>query len=107
MVKLVTLYRIPGDPGEFERHYEEIHIPLLKKYPGLRGLETMRISGASPGDPRFSRMTELLFDSRDAMDAALASPQGKAVTRDLLSFAGELVTIFFGDVTSYGQDGIV
>jgi hypothetical protein len=33
------------------------------------------------------------------MDDALASPQGKAVARDIMGFAADLVTVFHGDVT--------
>ena len=38
------------------------------------------------------------FDSRDAMDAALASPEGKAVAKDIMSFAADLITVFHGEV---------
>ena len=98
MVKLVTLYENIDDSRSFDQHYQTVHIPLLKKYPGLRRLETTRITGATPGETRFSRMTELYFDSQDAMDTALASPEGKAVTRDLMTFAGDLAMVFFGEI---------
>ena len=39
----------------------------------------------------------MYFDSREAMDEALSSPEGKAVSKDLMSFAAPLVTVFFGD----------
>jgi hypothetical protein len=42
-------------------------------------------------------MVELLFATRDAADAALASREGKAVARDLLAFAGPHVTLFQGE----------
>jgi len=32
------------------------------------------------------------------MDEALVSPQGRAVARDLMGFAPDLVTVFHGDV---------
>jgi hypothetical protein len=37
------------------------------------------------------------FDTKEAMDKALASPEGKAVARDLMSFAADVVTVFMGD----------
>jgi len=98
MVKLVALYKIPGDTAEFDRHYAGVHTPLVKRYPGLRKLEITRLTGAPLGESKFYLMAEMYFDSRAAMDSALASPEGKAVARDLMSFAAKEVTVFFGDV---------
>lgn len=98
MVKLVALYKNPPDPVEFDRHYDSIHTPLVKEYPGLRKLEITRITGASLGEARYHLMAEMYFDSTEAMQSALASPAGKAVAKDLMSFAAPLVTVFVGDV---------
>ena len=97
MVKLVALYNRPSDPEEFERHYTSVHTPLVRKYPGLRRLEITRIATSPMGDAKFQLMAEMYFDSREAMDTAMASPEGKAVARDLMAFAAPLVTIFFGE----------
>jgi hypothetical protein len=40
----------------------------------------------------------MYFDSKDALDAALASSEGKATGRDLMSFAANLVTMFYADL---------
>ncbi len=98
MVKLVALYKIPPDAEEFDRHYQTVHTPLVKQYPGLRKLEITTITGASLGDAKYHLMAEMYFDSSEAMQSALASPAGKAVAKDLMSFAAPLVTVFVGDV---------
>ena len=98
MVKLVALYRRPADTAAFDRHYSERHIPLIKKIPGLRTLEITSITGAPIGEPKFYLMAEMHYDSVEAMNAANASPEGKAAARDLMSFAAETVTLFFGEV---------
>jgi uncharacterized protein (TIGR02118 family) len=98
MVKLVALYRMPVDPAPFDEHYFGTHIPLVEKYPGLRRLEVTRVTGAPIGETKFHLMAEMYFDTRDAMDRALASPEGKAVTRDIMSFAADVITVFHGDV---------
>ncbi|HCV42288.1 MAG TPA: EthD family reductase [Bacteroidetes bacterium] len=100
MTKLIALYRKPADPAEFDKHYFEVHTPLVKKYPGLRKLEITRVTGAPIGDTKFHILCEMHFDSKDVMDAALASPEGKAVARDLMSFAADVVTVFVGETTS-------
>jgi uncharacterized protein (TIGR02118 family) len=97
MVKLIALYKKPADPEDFERHYTSVHTPLVRKYPGLRRLEITHIIPAPLGDVRYHLMSEMYFDSREAMDEALSSPEGKAVSKDLMSFAAPLVTVFFGE----------
>jgi uncharacterized protein (TIGR02118 family) len=97
MTKLIALYRKPADLAEFDKHYFEVHTPLVKKYPGLRRLEITRVTGAPIGEAKFHLMCEMYFDNKNAMDAAMASPQGKAVVKDLLSFAADVVTVFIGE----------
>lgn len=99
MIKLTALYKRPQEVEEFDRHYNDLHLPLVRKYPGLRKLEITRITGAPIGESKFHIMAEMYFDSKEAMDAALASSEGKAVARDLMSFAAPFVTIFHGEVT--------
>jgi uncharacterized protein (TIGR02118 family) len=98
MIKLIALYRKPSDPAEFDRHYFDVHLPLIRKFPGIRNVEITRVTGAPIGEAKFHLVAEMSFDSRDAMDRALASPEGKAVTRDIMSFAADIITVFHGEV---------
>jgi uncharacterized protein (TIGR02118 family) len=97
MIKLIALYRNPSDAAVFDKHYFDIHLPLVRKFPGLRKIEVTRVTGAPIGEAKFHLMAEMYFDSRDAMDAALASSEGKAVTRDIMSFAADVITVFHGE----------
>jgi uncharacterized protein (TIGR02118 family) len=36
MARLLVLWGTPEDPDFFERHYREVHVPLVKKLPGVR-----------------------------------------------------------------------
>lgn len=98
MVKLVALYRKPADPSAFDKHYFEVHLPLVRKTPGLRKAEITRVTGAPFADAKYYLMAELYYDSVDALNVANASPEGKAAGRDLMSFAADVVTLFFGEV---------
>lgn len=98
MIKLIALYRKPADTAAFDKHYDEVHTPLVKKYPGLRNLEITRITGAPIGETKFHLMCEMYWDDKEAMEKALGSPEGRAVTKDLMSFAADTVTVFFGQV---------
>jgi uncharacterized protein (TIGR02118 family) len=100
MIKLIALYRTPADAAAFDKHYHEIHTPLVRKYPGLRKLEITRVTGAPIGDAKYHLMAEMYWDDKSAMDSALSSPEGKAVIKDLLSFAADIVTIFHGEVAA-------
>lgn len=98
VVKLVALYRKPADVAAFEKHYTEIHTPLAKKMPGLRKLEVCRFTGSPGGEAKFHLMAEMYFDSKEAMTAALGSPEGKAAGKDVMSFAGDLIHMMFADI---------
>ena len=98
MVKLIALYKTPENPKEFDLHYFDTHTPLVKKMPGLRKLEIAKITGAPIGEPKHYLQAEMYFDSQDALNAAMASPEGKATARDLMSFAANIVTMFYADV---------
>lgn len=97
MTKLIALYRKPADVAAFDKHYFEVHTPLVKQYPGLRKLEITKITGAPIGETKFHLLCEMSFDSQEAMDAALASKEGRAVAKDLMSFAADIVTVFIGE----------
>ena len=87
MAKVYALYRTPTDAAAFERYYFDKHVPLAKTLPGLRSYEVTRGPIAAMGGPApYHLVATLSFDSRAAVDAALAS-QGQATAGDLGNFA--------------------
>ncbi len=98
MIKLIALYKTPSNPADFDSHYANVHTPLVKKIPGLRKLEVARITGAPIGEAQHYLVAEMYFDDQDSMQRSLASPEGKATARDLASFAGSIVTMFYAEV---------
>lgn len=88
MADLVVMYRTPKDAAAFDKHYFETHVPLAKKLPGLRKYEVSSGVVASPaGASGFHLIATLKFDSVSAIQAAFASPEGKAAAGDLSNFA--------------------
>ncbi len=87
MLKLIAVYDKPEDSAAFDQHYNEVHIPLVKKMPGLQKLEVSRVRGAPGGEPRYYLVAEMYFADRDAIKAALMSPEAMAAREDLQSFA--------------------
>jgi uncharacterized protein (TIGR02118 family) len=97
VVKLVALYRKPADPAAFDQAYFGTHIPLVNKIPNLRRVDVSRVTGAPRGEPEFYLITEMYFDDKAAMDAALASPENAEAGKNLMGFARGLVTFVFAD----------
>ncbi len=98
MVKLIALYEKPKDVGSFDHHYFNVHLPLIKKAPGIKKVEVTKINGAPLGNAKFHLMAEMYYDSLDAMNVSNASPEGRAAAKDLMSFAADVVTLFYGEV---------
>jgi len=47
MIALYALFRKPEDTESFDARFHDSLLPLLKKVPGLRGLQVTRINGAA------------------------------------------------------------
>jgi uncharacterized protein (TIGR02118 family) len=99
MIKLIALYREPADIQAFEDHYTEKHTPLIQKMPGLKKLEVSRVNNALAGDARYYLIASMYFENEDTLNAALASPEGKAAGKDLMDFAAGIVSLLVAEVT--------
>lgn len=88
--RLIALFRRPEDPDAFDRHYWDVHIPIVREMPGLRRIEVHKVVQAF-GDSDLYQIAELVFDDRASLEAAMASEAGKAGGRDLRKFAGDRV----------------
>jgi uncharacterized protein (TIGR02118 family) len=98
MIKLVALYKRPENVEEFDRHYREVHAPLMLKVPGLEHMEVTRNIKAFRGEPEYYLITEMYFRDQTAFDAAMTSEENRAAGKDLMSFARDVVTLVYGEV---------
>ncbi len=97
MYKLFAVWSIPTDVEGFERHYVDVHLPLVATIPGVRKVVTTRTSDALGGGvSTLQRITELWFDDHAALEAAEASPEGQATIAD----AGGIQARFGATLTS-------
>jgi uncharacterized protein (TIGR02118 family) len=98
MVRLTVLYGHPDDPAEFDRYYREVHIPLARKMQGLTGWTIGKCEAAERGQrPAYYMIVGLYAESREAMEAILASPAGQAAVADLDNFATGGATFLYDD----------
>jgi len=82
MARMVVIYKTPTDPGAFDAHYFSVHVPLVKKLPGLRGYDVSRGPVLTPTGPEPYLVATLHFDDRVSILGAFASPEGKACAAD-------------------------
>jgi uncharacterized protein (TIGR02118 family) len=96
MYKLIAFFAPPDNVEEFDQHYNEIHTPLMKQVPGLERLVVTRNLRAFGGDSPYHLIAEMHFADKDAFKAAMASDENKAAGKDVMGFAGRLVTMVHG-----------
>jgi len=84
MVRLLVLYNPPEDPAAFDKHYNEIHIPLAKRLPGLLRYTVSR--NLAPG-AQYYLIAELDWADMATAQAALSSPIGAESAADVAEFA--------------------
>lgn len=95
MVRLIAIFKKPPDPEAFDKYYETVHKPLAAKIPRVVEYRTSKVYGSVKGDCPFYFMAELCFNSKEDLEAALASPESIAAGRDVRNFAKNLVERFF------------
>ena len=99
MVKIVVLYGPPTEPAAFEDYYANTHLPLAAKMPNVERFEASRVVGTPDGsDAPYYRIAELWFDSQDALQATMASPEGKGTVADIPNFATGGATVVIAAV---------
>ena len=99
MVRLLVLYGHPADPEAFDRYYEEIHIPLAKRMRGFTKWTIGKVLGTPDGKPSdYYYVADLYAESRDAIEAVLATPEGQAAVKDVPNYASGGVTFIYTEV---------
>ena len=89
MVKAVFfLYRRPDlDAASFERYSREVHVPTMARVPGLRRYVVNHTTGNPTGAAEAcDAVAELWFESMDAFQAALGTPEGRAALADQANY---------------------
>ncbi|HWF43237.1 MAG TPA: EthD family reductase [Candidatus Kapabacteria bacterium] len=101
MHTLTAIYGAPENKDEFIKHYNEVHTPLVKQMEGIRKIEVTWVDKMlTPANGTLSAQPALVctmyFDSEEALNIAMKSPGGRAAAKDLMSFAGPIVSMITG-----------
>ena len=96
-LNLTILYGHPENPEAFETYYANTHLQIADKISGdLRREYTKFLGDPMGGQPAFYRKAEFWFESPEAMQTALGSPEGMAASADLGNFATGGVSFLVG-----------
>lgn len=83
MASFFAFYGRPEDVEGFERHYREVHVPMIDTVDGVREVRVRRTTGTPRGGaPAYHLVTEIAFDDDGALQSALASEAFRNVGKD-------------------------
>lgn len=85
--RLVVSYGRPQDPAAFDAYYRDTHAAIALRQPGLQRLTFGHPRPFDPSQPAPYLVAELDFESEQAMNDTLISPEGQAAAADLRNFA--------------------
>lgn len=89
MARVLVTYRKRENAAAFDAHYMQTHVPLVKAIPGLRRFDLSRGPVGTPaGESDVHLIATLHFDDVAAMQAGMASAEGRAAAADAGSFMG-------------------
>lgn len=95
MIILNALYKKPEDPDKFKAHYNNVHMPLVNKIPGLEKVMVSHVSKVFAGaEDDYYMLAQMFYANDDTFNAAMMSPENKATGVDLANFAQAGVSLF-------------
>ncbi len=85
---IVVLYRRPDFTRQrFLAYLRDVHGPMAERLPGLIAYRQNHVvDDATRRDPEWDAVVELWWDTREAMETAWRTPEGRAATEDLAVF---------------------
>jgi uncharacterized protein (TIGR02118 family) len=87
-VKITVLYGQPKSAEEFDKYYFEKHMPMVYAVKEIKKVEIARPGPGPTGTASpYYLITELWFESPDALKAVAATPEWKAIGADVANFA--------------------
>ena len=116
MHKLIILFESPDNGRAVTYHNEQAFqlgwqkfLGLAEEMPGLRRETVNRVAQKLFGKPEgeVTLIHELLFDSKEALEAAMASPEGQAAGAFLQSFTGGRVVLLTAEHLETGEKDFV
>lgn len=87
MGRIVAFHQRPPDPEAWLEYYRNVHIPIVRKIPGLQNIRWGKVLRASDGSPAPCWLiSDVYFKDFDALEAALGTPEMKEAFDDTSKF---------------------
>jgi uncharacterized protein (TIGR02118 family) len=80
-LNIVATECVPGDEAKFNKWYNEVHIPMLMRFKGIKKVTRYKVMGESKEKGQYLAIYE--YDSQEAMSALNASPEFKAAIDEM------------------------
>jgi uncharacterized protein (TIGR02118 family) len=81
VINIVATECIPADEAKFNKWYNEVHIPMLMKFKGIKKVTRYKVTDESQDKPKFLAIYE--YDSKADMAAINTSPEFKAAIDEM------------------------
>jgi uncharacterized protein (TIGR02118 family) len=87
MARIVAFHKPPPDPEAWLKYYRDVHIPIVRKIPGVRNIRWGNVLETSDGSPAPCWLiSDVYFDNLDALKIALESPEMQEAFADISNF---------------------
>ncbi len=86
-VVAVVQFRKEMSREEAMRYWRDVHGPIASKVPGVKKYVQNHSTSTLQGELAFDGIAELWFDSPEAFQSALATPEWQATIADAANFA--------------------
>ncbi len=110
MIKSVILWNLPEDmtAEEFERRYQEEHVPLMQRRPGVcRYVTTKFLPNPDGTPPKYYRMAEVYYPDMEAMQKARSSNVAKIARQQMTDWKWrDVLSLTYSEETEQVLDAV-
>ena len=92
LLNIVATECPPKNEAKFNKWYNEVHIPMLFKYKGMKKAARYKIIDENKDKPRYIAIYE--YDSKEDLAAVTGSPEFKAAIEEMQeTWKGQMIDI--------------
>ncbi|MHB8105500.1 MAG: EthD family reductase [Dehalococcoidales bacterium] len=92
IINIVATECAPKNEAKFNKWYNEVHIPMLMKFKGIKKVTRYNITEAKAPKPRFLAVYE--YDTKEDLEALSKSPEFQAAIAEMQeTWKGEMFDI--------------
>jgi uncharacterized protein (TIGR02118 family) len=107
--KFTVTYTKPDDVDGFLEHYENRHMPIVHRWPGVNAIRVTRFTGTPRGgEPNLFLQVDVLFDDEEELTRALQSDAGRESGKDAVQMVerfGVQADMLTGEEDNLGPGG--